>query len=139
MQRIQDFRRENEDRFCTMYIRLARFSKESRGVFVKSQLVKVLLSKIDKHLIVLTLPKIIVNYGGRATFAEDFSIVEQCDRALCKHDATDLVSLLVNSSKSLKILVAATRLAEAEMDKTLYCWSCGQADHAKKDCFLKQR
>ena len=25
------------------------------------------------------------------------------------------------------------------MDKTLYCWSCGQASHAKKDCPSKQR
>ena len=25
------------------------------------------------------------------------------------------------------------------MDKTLYCWSCGQAGHAKKDCPSKQK
>ena len=79
-----------------MYTRLSRFARESGGVFAESQLVKVFLSKIDKRLVDLALPKIIIEFGGPATLAEAFTIVEQCDRALCKHDATDLVSLLAN-------------------------------------------
>ena len=108
-------------------------------VFTESQLVKVFLSKIDKHLIDLVLPKIIMDYGGQTILAEAFAIVKQYDRALCQHDTTDLVSMLVDSSKSRKVLVAGAKLAEADVDKTLYCWSCGQTDHAKNDCPLKQR
>ena len=40
------------------------------------------LSKIDKYLIDLALPRIIIDYGGRATLVEAFAVVEQCDRAL---------------------------------------------------------
>ena len=47
----------------------------------------------------LTLPIIIMEFGGWATLAEAFAIVEQCDRALCQHDTTNLVSLLMDSSK----------------------------------------
>ena len=68
---------------------------------------------------------IIMEFGGRATLAEAFANVEQCDRALCQHNATDLVSLLVDSSKSRKVLVAAARLAEAEVNKILYVGSVG--------------
>ena len=80
-----------------------------------------------------------MEYGGRATLAEAFAIVEQCDRALCQHDATDLVSLLVDSSKSRKAPAATAGLAETEVDKTLYCWSCGRSGHAKKDCPSKPK
>ena len=108
-----------------MYTRLVRFARESGGVFAKSQLAEVFLSKIDKRLIDLALPRIIMDYGGKATFAKAFAIVEQCDRALCQHDDTNLVFMLVDSSKPRKVLVAVARLAEAEVDKTLYYWFCG--------------
>ena len=131
IQRIQDFRRKKDNTPCTMYTRLARFAKESGGLFAESQLVKVFLSKIDKDLLDLALPRIIMEFGGRATLVEAFAIVEQCDRAFCQHDATDLVSLLVDSRKSRRVLFAAVGLAEEQVDKTLYCWSCGQTYHAK--------
>ena len=63
-----------------MYTRLARFARKSGGVFVESQFVEVFLPKIDKRLLDLTLPKIIMEFGGRTTLAEAFAIVEQCDR-----------------------------------------------------------
>ena len=122
-----------------MYTRLARFARESGGVFVESQLVKVFLSRIGKCLLDLALPRIIMEFGGRTTLTETFAIMEQCDRALCQHDATDLVSLLVNSSKSSKAPIATIGLAEAEVDKIMYCWSYGQVGHAKNVCPLKQR
>ena len=100
---------------------------------------KVLLLNIDKHLCDLVLPRIIINYGGRTTFEEVFTIVKQCDRVLCQHDATNLVSLLVDISKTRKTLIATTSLAEVEGDKTLYCWSCRQSSHTKKNCPLKQK
>lgn len=55
------------------------------------------------------------------TLAEAFTIVEKCDCALCQHDATHLVSLLVDPSKSQKVQVAAAGVGESEVDKTLYC------------------
>ena len=111
-------------------MRLAKFAKESRGVFAESQLVKVFLSNIDKRLLDLALPRIKMDYGGQITFSEAFAIIEQYNRALCEHNATDLVSLLVDSSKSRKAPTVTTGLAEAEVDKTLYCWPCGQAGYA---------
>jgi hypothetical protein len=43
---------------------------------VESQLMKVFLLNIDKRLIDLALPKIIMNYGGRKTFPKVFTVVE---------------------------------------------------------------
>ena len=68
---------------------------------------------------------IIMNYDGQVIFAESFVIVEERYHALCQHNATDLVSMLVDSSKSWKVLVAATELAKAEVDKTLFCGFVG--------------
>ena len=70
---------------------------------------------------------------------ETFVIIEQCDRALCQHDATDLMSMLVDSRKSWKVPIGVAGLAKLEVDKTLYCWSYRHAGHAKKDCPLMQR
>ena len=67
----------------TMYMRLARLAEESGGVFVEGQLVKVFLSKIDKRLFYLALPRITMEFGGRTTLTKALSIVEQCRRALC--------------------------------------------------------
>ena len=92
MQRIQDFRRENDDPSRTMYTRLARFVVESGGVFGESQLVKIFLFKIDKRLLELAPPRILLDYEGRATVAEAFAVSERCDRTLCQHDASDMVS-----------------------------------------------
>ena len=58
------------------------------------------------------------------TLVEAFTIVKQCDRALCQHDATDLVFLLVDSSKFWKSPITTAGLAETKVDKTMYCWSC---------------
>ena len=92
---------------------------------------KVFLSNIDKHLIDLALPRIFMDYGGWTTLTKAFAIVEQCDCVLCQHVATNLVSMLVDSSKFQKVAVVVVGLAEAEVDKTLYCWSVVQAGHTK--------
>lgn len=49
------------------------------------------------------------------------------------------MSLLVDSSKIQKALVAATGLAKTKVIKTLYCWSCGYAGHIKKDFLSKKK
>jgi hypothetical protein len=92
IQRIQNFRREKDDTPQTIYTRLARFAVESGGVFAESQLIKIFLSKIDKQLLELASPRIILDYEGRAMLAEAFAVVERYDRALYEHDATDMVS-----------------------------------------------
>lgn len=99
---------------------------------------KLFLSKIHKPSFDLVLPRIIMDCGGQVTLAEAFAFVEQCDRALYQHDAIDLASLLMDSSKFWTILVMTAKLIEMEMDKTLYCWFYGQSGHVKKD-FLKQK
>ena len=73
MQQIHGFRRKNDDTSHTMYTRFARFVRESGGVFAKSPLVKLFLSKIDKRLLELALPMIIIEFGGRTTLAEAFA------------------------------------------------------------------
>ena len=56
-----------------MYTKLARFARESRGIFAESH---VFLSKIHKRLIDLALPMIIMDFGGHAILANAFVIVE---------------------------------------------------------------
>lgn len=79
---------------------------------------------------------IIMDYGGRVTLA--FAITEQYDYALCQHNATGLVSLLVDFSKSRKTPITVLGLVETEVDRTLYCCSFGESAHAKKYHRLKQ-
>lgn len=99
-------------------------------------MVKVFLAKIDKRLLDLTLSKIIMDYGGWTIFAKTFAVVEYYDLALCQHDATDLVSLLMDYSEYQRIHLVAVGLAETRASKTSYCWFCGELHHAKKDFSL---
>lgn len=87
----------------------------------------------------LTLPKIFIDYGGFTMFAQIFAVVKQCDHALCQHDITVLVSLLVDSNIFRQTSVAAEGLTKTKVGKTLYCWSCGHAGYAKKDWPSMQR
>jgi len=79
MQRIQDFKRKKEDTLRTMYTCLAHFVVKSGGVFTESQLAKIFLSKTDKRLLDLASIWIILDYEGRATLAQAFSVVKKCD------------------------------------------------------------
>lgn len=73
-----------------------------------------------------------MDYDEWTTLVEAFTVVEQYDHALYQHDATVLVSLLMDFSKSPKTPIVIATLAEAEGNKTLYCWSCVQLDQTKK-------
>lgn len=55
-----------------MYTRLAQFVVKFGGVFAKSQLVKIFLFKIEKRLLDLAIPRIILDYEGRAMLEEAF-------------------------------------------------------------------
>ena len=75
-----------------MSTRFARFVVECGGVFIKSELVKIFLSKIDKRLPDFATPRIIINYEGRARLAQAYAKVQRCNKALCEHNVTDMVS-----------------------------------------------
>ena len=116
-----------------MYAWLARFAVESGRVFVESQILKIFLSKIDKKLLNLATPTIIINYKGQEMLAQAFAEVERCDKALCQHDATDMVSWMTDASKSKKASTATSSLTETQPEKTLHCWGCGGSGHTKND------
>ena len=98
-----------------MYTQLARFAVESGGVFAESRIVKISLSKIDKRLLDLATPRIIINYKGRARLAQAFAKVEKWDRALYQYDATDMISWMTNASKSKKATTTTSSLAETQL------------------------
>lgn len=133
MQRIQDCKREKRDTSRMMNARLVQFVIESSGVFEKSQLVKIFLPKIDKRLLDLAMPRIILDYRGRATLEQAFIEVERCDRALYQHDITNMVAWMIDATKFGKTSIATTNLANTQLKKLLYCWKCREAGHTKKD------
>jgi hypothetical protein len=105
---------------------------------------KFFLSKIDKRLLELASPRIILDYEGRATFAQAFAVIERCDRALCQHDATDMVSWMTKNTKSKRIITATSSLAgtqHVKEQKILHCWGCEEAGHSKNDsnCHKKKK
>lgn len=65
-----------------MYIYLAQFIIELRGVFLKNQLVKIFLSKVDKKILDLVTLRIILNYDRKVTLAQLFIKVEKYDKIL---------------------------------------------------------
>lgn len=62
-------------------MRLVRFAREFGGVFMESQLVKVFSSKIDKRILNLVLPLIVMDHSGRVILTEAF--VKQYDLVVC--------------------------------------------------------
>lgn len=125
MQTIQDFKWKKEYTPRTMYTPLGCFVVESRGVFTKNQLVKIFFSKIEKHLLGLARPRIILKHERRATLAQVFSIVKKCNWALCQHDAIDMASWMTDASRPKKANIATSSLADMQLEKTLHCWRCG--------------
>lgn len=85
------------------------------------------------------LPRIIIDYNNQALLTEAFAISEHCDRALCQHDTTDLVFLLIDSSKLWRTHVAAVDLVKVEVEKTSHFQFFGELGYAKKDCPSKKK
>nr|PNR34065.1 hypothetical protein PHYPA_023881 [Physcomitrium patens] len=117
-----------------MYIHLALLVVESRGVFVESQLVKIFLSKIDKRLLDLAIPRITFNYGSKAILAQTFVEVEKYNKALCQYDAIDIVTWMMDVSKSKKMTTIKSSLTETQLEKTMNCWKCGLTSSNLKPC-----
>ena len=95
---IQDFQREKGDTPRIMYARLARFAKETGDVFTERQLVALYMARQDKHLQQMAHPQLLLDYGGRATLAEAFSLVEQLDQGLCVEEVGRLPFVMIATS-----------------------------------------
>lgn len=63
-----------------MYTCLVWFIEELRGIFTKSQLNEIFLSKIDKKFLNLSILRIIFNYDSKATLTYVFAEVKKHDR-----------------------------------------------------------
>jgi len=73
---------------------------------------------LTKGFWILATPRIIINYKGRATLAQAFAEVERYGRALYQHDATNMVSWMIDSTKPRKVALATNSLAETESEKS---------------------
>ncbi len=124
---------EKEDTPHTMYTRLARLAAEAGDVFTERQLVKIFISKLEKRMVDLISPRLLFEYHGNATLAQAFAEVEVLDRALGVSEATDLVTSLLDAPKPKKLVTATGSLAEAQPEKVVHCWACGEAGHTKGD------
>lgn len=72
---------------------------EFGGVFIESQVVKIFLSKIDKHLLELVLLQIVLDqYEGRLSLDQAFLVMKRCNVALCHHHAIDIASWMTHAS-----------------------------------------
>ena len=98
MSHIRDFQREKGDTPHIMYARLARFARETGDAFTERQLVALYMSKQDKHIQQIAHPRMFFTYGGRATLAQAFAIVEQLDRGLCVEEADRLPTMMIGST-----------------------------------------
>ena len=98
MRHIQDFKKEVGDTPRIMYARLARFARESGDAFTKRQLVELYMGKQDKKIRDMAHPQMLLLFGGRATLAQAFAIVEQFDRGLCVEEARRLSSIMTTTT-----------------------------------------
>lgn len=92
MQHIKDFWHEKEDTPYTMYTYLIWLVVESRGIFAKSQLIKIFLSKINRRLLDIDIEKNILNYDCKTTLAQAFTKVKKYNRVIYQHDAIDIIA-----------------------------------------------
>ena len=165
MRHIQDFQREKGDTPRIMYARLARFAKETGDAFTERQLVALDMAKQDKHIQQMAHPQLLLAYGGRATLAQAFSLVERLDQGLCVEEAGRLPSVMtatsgrsstgttgsgVNQDKGhrgkgqnplggQKQLASAMSAEEDDAPSTsnVKCWGCGEEGHTKRECPMK--
>ncbi len=94
---------------------------------------KIFISKLDKRIEELISPCLLFEYYGNATLAKAFVEVEMFDRVLGVTEAIDLVTSLMDAPKPKKLVTTAGSLAEAQSEKIVYCWVCGEGDHTKAD------
>ena len=150
MRHIQDFKKEVGDTPRIMYARLARFARESGDAFTERQLVELYMGKQDKKIREMTHPHLLLMYGGRATLAQAFAIVEQFDRGLCVEEAGRLSSIMTTTTSQPKATTGGLSKGHANprpskqvamaaeettpVNSRIRCWGCGELGHSKKDC-----
>jgi RecJ-like exonuclease len=59
--------------------------------------------------------------------------VEFLEKGLGKREATGLISSMMDTAKPKKISIATSSLAEAQPQKVVECWTCGEAGHVRGD------
>ena len=64
--------------------------------------------------------------------AQAFSVAEELEQARCKKEATQLVTTLLEAPKSKKPVTATSGLAEAQPEKVVQCWACGETGHTNR-------
>ena len=133
MLRIQDFRREKDDTPLTMYTRLARMASDAGNVLTQPQLVGIYLSKLEKRLREAVDNHLLFQYQGLETLAQAYEATEFLEVALGRREAVNIVSSLMEATKPKKLAIATSSLAEAQPEKVVHCWACGEAGHTKGD------
>ena len=97
MRHTQDFKKEVEDTPRIMYVRLAKFARESNDAFRERQLVSLYMTKQDIKLQDMTHPHMLLMYNGRVTLPQTFVVVEQLDKGLCSEEAGRLPTTITTS------------------------------------------
>ena len=89
-------------------------------------------------------------YGGRATLAQTFSVVEQLDRGLCVEEAGRLPTTMTTSVNQSKVFITGPNKGQGNINplrqvamvanvdvggnSSWRCWKCGNIGHEKKHC-----
>ena len=133
MLRIQDFRREKDDTPLTMYTRLARMAVDAGNILTQPQLVGIYLSKLEKKLRDAVDTHLLFRYQGEETLAQAYEATEFLEIALGRREAVSIVSTMMEATKPKKLPAATSSLAEAQPEKVVHCWACGEAGHTKGD------
>ncbi len=153
LRHIQDFKKEAGDTPRIMYARLSRFARESGDAFTERQLVELYMGKQDKKIRDMAHPHMLLLYGGRATLAQAFAVVEQLDRGLCVEEAGRLSSIMSTTVSQPKVAVGSSSKGqanprsskqvamvagiEATTNPHIRCWKCGELGHSKKECTME--
>jgi hypothetical protein len=121
-----------------------------RGCFHGAPTCHIHMEKQDKALQNMAHPCMLLQYGGRATLAQAFTVVEQLDKGLCVEEVGRLSSVMATTSSFPKAIVAGPSKAQgtlkssrqvamvAEVEEAvnpcMRCWNCGLLGHGKRNC-----
>ena len=124
-----------------MYTRLARMAVDAGNVLTQPQLVGIYLSKLEKKLRDAVDTHLLFRYQGEETLAQAYEATEFLEIAFGRREAVSIVSTMMEATKAKKLPTATSSLAEAQPEKVVHCWACGEAGHTKGDpnCSKKKK